>query len=142
MTKLKIPNLIASLCLLAFSCSAASAASAAEENYSEEWRRCMDVSEGITVAILACNTVEAEKQDKLLNANYQSYLTGMNSEVKQNFIRAQRLWVKFRDENCGAFTSQEADGTLAAIVASSCYLKMTAERANDFVRLPEKQSSN
>ncbi|RRZ88191.1 lysozyme inhibitor LprI family protein [Erwinia sp. 198] len=44
------------------------------------------------------------------------------------------MWVKFRDENCGAFTSQEAGGTLAAIDGSGCYLKMTAERADDFNR--------
>lgn len=125
---MKFSYFIVSVWLLAFTCSAA------EENYSGEWRRCMDTSEGVTVTILACNSAEAEHQERRLNINYQSYLAGMNTEAKQNFIRAQRLWLKFRDENCGAF-SQEPGGTLAAIVGSSCYLKMTAERADDFEKL-------
>jgi len=96
----------------------------------------MDASEGVTAAIIACNAVESDNQDRQLNANYQRYLAGMSTDVKQNFIRAQRLWVKFRDENCGAFTSQEAGGSLAAIAGSGCYLKMMAERTDDFDRHP------
>ena len=102
------------------------------DDYSDTFNKCMDSAEGVTVSIKDCYSSEIERQDKRLNDNYKNYLTNMNSDVKRNFIDAQRLWVKFRDKNCEAFASQEAGGTLSSVISESCYLKTTASRADDF----------
>ncbi|RRZ88118.1 hypothetical protein [Erwinia sp. 198] len=46
----------------------------------------MDASEGVIAAIIACNAVKDDYQNRRLNANYQRYLAGMSTDVKQNFM--------------------------------------------------------
>lgn len=100
--------------------------------YSKNFNECMSSAEGVTLAMKSCYTDESARQDKRLNLNYKSYIAKLSPEVKNNFVNAQRLWIKFRDENCAAFSSQEEGGTLSSIIGDSCYLKMTTERADDF----------
>ena len=111
---------------------------AKEVDYSEKFDNCMKTAEGVTVSMRACYADEIDSQDKRLNANYKAYISLMSSDIKKKFVNAQRAWVKFRDENCEAFQSQEPGGTRSLIVGDSCYLKMTAERANDFQRKDSK----
>lgn len=105
---------------------------AKEEAYSDSYNQCMDKAGGVTVSMRNCLADEIIVQDKRLNDNYRKFISTMSSDVKKNFIDAQRQWVKFRDLDCNAFASQEAGGTLSAVIADSCYLKMTAQRADDF----------
>lgn len=105
---------------------------AMDKSYSAQFNNCMNSAEGITVAMRECYSSEIENQDRRLNDNYKNYLATLNADVKKNFVNAQRLWVKFRDENCEAFASQEAGGTISSVINDSCYLKMTASRADDF----------
>lgn len=103
-----------------------------ESVYSKNFNECMSSAEGVTLAMRACYADESATQDKRLNLNYKRYIAKLSPETKNNFVNAQRLWIKFRDENCSAFSSQEEGGTLSSIVGDSCYLKMTTERADDF----------
>ena len=101
--------------------------------FSETFNRCMDA--GYVNADMAnCYNAEIQRQEKRLNGNYRKYLSNLNSEVKNNFVKAQRSWIKYRDNNCDALASQEAGGTIAALIGKSCYLQMTKERADDFQR--------
>lgn len=105
---------------------------AKEEAYYDSYNQCMDKAVGVTVLIRNCYADEIIFQDKRLNDNYRKFIPKMSADVKNNFIDAQRQWLKFRDSDCNAFTSQKAGGTLSAVIADSCYLKMTAQRADDF----------
>lgn len=105
---------------------------AMDKSYTAQFNNCMNSAEGVTVAMRDCYSSEIEIQDKRLNDNYKKFLATLNTDVKGHFVEAQRLWVKFRDENCEAFASQEAGGTLSSVINDSCYLKMTASRADDF----------
>lgn len=105
---------------------------AKEEAYSDSYNQCMDKAVWVTVLIRNCYADEIIVQDKRLNDNYRKFISTMSSDVKKNFIDAQHQWVKFRDLDCHAFASLEAGGTLSAVIADSCYLKMTAQRADDF----------
>ncbi|MEN4913453.1 lysozyme inhibitor LprI family protein [Erwinia amylovora] len=92
----------------------------------------MDKADGVTVSMRNCYAGEITVQDKRLNDNYKKYISGMSIDVKRNFINGQRQWVKFRGLNCSAFALQEESGTLSSVIADSCYLKITAQRADDF----------
>ncbi|ADP10127.1 hypothetical protein EJP617_04460 [Erwinia sp. Ejp617] len=105
---------------------------AKEGAYSDSYNQCMDKADGVTVSMRHCYVDEIIVQDKRLNDNYRKFISTMSADVKKNFIDAQRQGVKFRDADCHAFASLEAGGTLSAVIADSCYLKMTAQRADDF----------
>lgn len=92
----------------------------------------MDSAAGITAAMRECYSFEIECQDKRMNYNYKNHLVSIDVDIRKKIIDAQRLWVKFRDENCAAFASQEDGGTLSSVMSDSCYLKMTTLRASDF----------
>ncbi|MCX8959575.1 lysozyme inhibitor LprI family protein [Erwinia psidii] len=112
--------------------------SAKELAYSDQFKKCMNAAEGVTVSMRACYADEIDSQEKRLNLNYRNYLSLISPDIKKNFVNAQRTWVKYRDENCQAFQSQEVGGTLSLVVGDSCYLKMTTERADDFQRKESK----
>ncbi|MCG8707406.1 DUF1311 domain-containing protein [Brenneria sp. 4F2] len=107
---------------------------AAQPHYTSEYNQCIDASGGITASMRKCISEETKKQDNLLNNNYKKYISSLYPETRQQFIEAQRLWVKYRDANCSAFASEEEGGTLALIIIDSCYLDMTASRAADFAK--------
>ncbi|MDF7659599.1 lysozyme inhibitor LprI family protein [Erwiniaceae bacterium L1_54_6] len=109
-------------------------ANADSNNYSSAFHECMSKSEGVTVEMRDCYEDEVSKQDARLNSNYKKYISDLPLKVKKEFVDAQRQWIKFRDANCGAFISEQAGGTLALLVGDSCYLKMTANRADDFTK--------
>lgn len=100
--------------------------------FSEAFNQCMDAAEYVNADMNNCYDADIERQEKRLNVNYQNYLSGLNDKVRYNFVKAQRSWIKYRDDNCDALASQEAGGTLAALTGRSCYLQMTRDRANDF----------
>lgn len=106
-------------------------ASASSENLSPTFKKCMSHSNGITVAMRDCYNDEIIKQDERLNKNYKNLLASHDGEVKKAFTEAQRSWLKYRDANCNAWISTEVGGTLALLVGDSCFLTMTAQRADE-----------
>ncbi|MBP2198264.1 DUF1311 domain-containing protein [Pantoea cypripedii] len=47
--------------------------------------------------------------------NYSKYISSLSPEVKK-IVSTQRQWVKFRDANCGAFTTEDTGGLLVIAV--------------------------
>ena len=102
----------------------------AEAAYSTAYTRCMDESGGATFRMIDCMTAETDRQDTLLNANYRAAMSALSPARKVALRDAQRLWIAYRDANCGFYYDPDG-GQAARVNADGCYLSMTAERAEE-----------
>jgi len=105
-------------------------ASASDEFYSNQYNTCMDKSGGITANMQTCIGQEASRQDARLNKAYNKLVSELSASRKKTLLMAQRLWIQFRDSNCGFYGDPDG-GTIAMINQASCGLKMTSERARE-----------
>lgn len=102
----------------------------AGEEPSAAFNRCMDASGGVTASVLECIQDETEQQDARLNWVYKVLSRQLSAERRQELLVAQRLWIKYRDANCGFYLDPEG-GSMAAIMASDCVMQMTLQRASE-----------
>ena len=101
----------------------------AAENYSADYKTCIDKSEGVTSSMLTCNQDELKKQDARLNKNYKLAMSALSAEQKINLRDTQRLWLKYKEANCG-MQATLTGGTIDMLFSSGCELDMTQERAD------------
>ena len=91
---------------------AGGSAAGAEESLSAQIRK--DAPKGITQAFYACVdtasgnieqayclTQERERQDRRLNATYQSLLRKLDEHQKKSLVEAERDWLRFRNSTIG-----------------------------------------
>jgi uncharacterized protein YecT (DUF1311 family) len=117
--------------IIAIIITTASCTAAAENTLlTNQFTLCMDKSEGVTVAMLDCIGIETQKQDARLNGAYKKLGTQLAPTRKKQLIAAQRLWIQYRDANCGFYADIDG-GTMAAVSTSDCILQATASRANE-----------
>ena len=105
-------------------------AMASEPGYSSAYQRCLDNSGGVTIAMRECNAQELRYQDGLLNRHYKALMSRLSPAKKAELKKTQRLWIKYRDANCG-FYAGLTGGTIDIINAGSCHVEMTACRAEE-----------
>lgn len=105
-------------------------AAAAEVVYTPQYNRCMDASGSTTVGMVDCMSAEAEIWDTQLNANYKKLMASLQPDRQTALKGAQRAWIKFRDANCD-FAYDPNGGSMARLSANDCFLRMTAERAEE-----------
>ena len=103
---------------------------AAKEPYTSSYSTCMDRSGGVTVEMLDCIGRELEIQDAMLNAAYRDLGARLSPARKQQLTAAQRLWIQYRDANCGFYADPDG-GTLATVASNECVLRETSERAEE-----------
>jgi len=120
---IKLSFAFAALSLFALPC-------AAEDLYTGTYSACMDRSGGVTVEMLNCISEELETQDAMLNSAYKKLGTQLSPARKQQLTSAQRLWLQYRDANCGFYADPDG-GTLATVISNECFLRETAERAEE-----------
>ncbi|MBN2740250.1 MAG: DUF1311 domain-containing protein [Rhodobacteraceae bacterium] len=86
-----------------------------------------------TLGISACLQGEAQVWDDILNAQYKGVRADLlkqgGTALSDQLLDAQRAWIAFRDADCGLIYSVWADGSIRTVMASSCYLDKTAQRA-------------
>jgi uncharacterized protein YecT (DUF1311 family) len=71
-----------------------------------------------------------KKWDVRLNAAYKKLLeTTREADRLAALKKAQKLWVLYRDANCGWHDSGE--GTIRRLQAGECMRSMTADRAHE-----------
>ena len=83
---------------------------------------------------------EAERQDKRLNDVYRKLMNELKPERKKELQEAQRLWIKYTQENCNFYLDPDG-GTAARLAASECAVLAKAARAKElenFIQLPNK----
>ena len=77
--------------------------------------------------IVDCIEAKTKVWDERLNKAYKNLPQRLDAGQLGPLKEAQRLWVKFRDANCGFYGSQE--GTIRQIQAAECMRSMTKDRA-------------
>lgn len=110
---------------------------AADDHFSTTYSACMDESRGVTMNMLECMGSETEQQDARLNQNYKAAMQALTPTKQTQLRDAQRLWIKFRDAECTLLGSLTG-GTIDSVNSASCFLDMTKKRADDLVRLTER----
>lgn len=101
----------------------------AEDDYSSAYSACMDKSGGVTFDMIECSNDELSLQDSRLNIAYKNAMEVLEGESKTKLREAQRLWIEFRDANCGIYYNLSG-GTMDSLNGVSCELDMTKERAD------------
>ncbi len=72
-----------------------------------------------------CLSEQAASWEKRLNEEYRAALG--RAEVKPQALRAaQRLWVRYREANCGTYST--ISGSISRIAASLCFRDVTRAR--------------
>lgn len=96
-------------------------------------KKCLDGA-NTTAAMVACNTTEAKIQDARLNKAYQAAIKIQQGKQKDQLQDVQRLWIKYRDANCG-FMGSATGGSIDQVNGISCVLSMTQTRADELESL-------
>lgn len=90
-----------------------------------------------TSEINQCGQSEHKAADRKLNAAYQAALQRVQSQIeepeqrkdtRQALVEAQRLWVQFRDKDCGAVYSLWQAGTIRGAMYWGCMTARTQQR--------------
>jgi uncharacterized protein YecT (DUF1311 family) len=103
--------------------------------YDADYQQC---AERTTRGIVECVAARTQAWDRRLNAAYRA-LMNLTDERRTALRDAQRLWIRYRDANCGFYATGE--GTLRQIEAAECLRVMTAWRALELEalsRTPER----
>ena len=97
---------------------------------SRQYHQCMKKSGGVTIYMRKCNGDELKRQDRRLNVNYKKAMAVLDSKHRDELKKVQKLWIKYRDARCG-FLFGLTGGTLDLLAGGSCYVDMTARRADE-----------
>lgn len=93
-----------------------------------------------TIELDNCALVRYQAKDKTLNLAYQAALQRLDdwiddprqrSETKQGLLEAQRLWVQFRDKDCGAVFDLWRQGTIRGNMFMECMSERTESRTKE-----------
>ncbi|MGY0561353.1 lysozyme inhibitor LprI family protein [Luteimonas sp. A277] len=120
---------IALACLISLSMSCT-----ADATDSASYSACMEQSNSVTSNMLDCIAAELQTQDARLNSAYRTLQAQLSSERKQELTAAQRLWIQYRDANCGFYADPEG-GTFATLASNQCVLDETTQRAEELETL-------
>lgn len=102
---------------------ASTSGAGADEWYGPEYARCRDQS---TAGIVQCVDALTKTWDGRLNRAYQTLMVQQDPKQKQALRDAQRLWIKYRDANCGFYAG--GPGTISQVKAAECLRVMTKQR--------------
>lgn len=91
---------------------------------------CIEKAESDDIALAACQSAEANRQDTRLNAAYKSLLSKQRGTAKDNLIRAERAWLDFHN------TSKTFDSSLYGSETVSSFQVMQ----NELFRLCERSN--
>ena len=107
---------------------------AAGEAFTARYSACVERSNGVTADMLDCIAAELATQDARLNAAYRTLTSQLGPERKQQLVATQRLWIQYRDANCGFYADPDG-GTLATLSSNQCMLDETTRRAAELETL-------
>jgi uncharacterized protein YecT (DUF1311 family) len=93
------------------------------EMFEAEYQQC---SQSNTNDIVTCVGALADEWDKRLNATYKQLMKDSESGEQTALKAAQRLWIKYRDANCGYYYA--GPGTISRIAGAECFRSMTKDR--------------
>lgn len=80
-----------------------------------------------TREIVKCLEKQTVAWDAVVQFAYENAMKSANAEASKAMKQAQELWLRYRDANCKV--ARLGEGTIAAVEAAECRLKMTTARA-------------
>jgi uncharacterized protein YecT (DUF1311 family) len=101
--------------------------SAEAEMFGPGFQPCGDKTS--TLAVVECVQAKTTVADQRLNAAYKALQARIDASQRQPLLAAQRLWVQYRDANCGFYGVQ--DGSIRQVQAAECIRSMTEDRARE-----------
>lgn len=110
--------------------AAAAAVPAQARMFGPEYHPCGEQPN--TIAIVECVDARTKAADRRLNAAYKALQQRIEEGPRQRLVAAQRLWIQYRDANCGFYGSPQ--GTIWRIHAAECRRSMTEEHARELER--------
>ncbi len=108
------------LALLAFAAPAS-----ALDMFGNDYKPCGD--QASTAETVDCTVAKTKTWDQRLNAAYAALLKAADPEAREPLRKAQRIWLQYRDANCGFYGSGQ--GTIHSIEQAECIRAMTQDRA-------------
>lgn len=108
----------------------------AEKRPDSDYSVCMRQSGGVTLEMHRCLSGEIVRQDNRLNRIYRQLMARLPEQRREQLRQVQRLWIKWRDGNCGFYADPQG-GTMHAVMAEDCVRKTTAARAKELERFME-----
>ena len=116
--------------------------SAIEKRFSSTYNECKsngDAANGVTSAMMDCNSAEIELQDARLNQAYKMVMSRLPESDKGRVKASEKVWISNRDRDCTKSMGDEAGGSLGQIIYSGCILDETIKRT---VWLESQQDSS
>jgi uncharacterized protein YecT (DUF1311 family) len=93
------------------------------------YKKCMEGSGGVTVAMRECIADEQVLQDKMLNDTYKVVMGRMVNNAQRIRMRdAEREWLKRTKKKCDAAGAAVGNGTAGPLVIDDCWLSETETR--------------
>ena len=93
------------------------------------YKKCMESSSGVTVAMRECIADEQVRQDKMLNDTYKVVMGSMVNNAQRIRMRnAEREWLKRTKKKCDAAGAAAGGGTAGPLVIDDCWLSETQTR--------------
>lgn len=85
-----------------------------------------------TPEIVDCLKAQTAQWDKRMTIAYQRMRNAGTPQQREQLLKAQRLWIQYRDANCLYYGLGE--GTIARIEAGECMRSMTESRTKELER--------
>ena len=82
-----------------------------------------------TPAVVECVQAKTNAADQRLNAAYKALQARVDAAQRQPLLLAQRVWVQYRDANCGFYGTH--DGSIRQVQSAECMRSMTDDRAHE-----------
>lgn len=85
-----------------------------------------------TIEVNACLDATLKQSDGILNRYYRVALQRITresgSKTAQQFVRAERSWLAYRDSECGSVFDYWSGGTIRASMELDCRIRLTRLR--------------
>jgi len=84
-----------------------------------------------TPEMVECLNAKTAEWDKRMTVAYQRMRNAGTPKQREQLLKAQRLWIQYRDANCLYYWLGE--GSIARVDAADCMLRMTKARAEELL---------
>lgn len=75
-----------------------------------------------------CEALNFQNADAKLNTAYKKLVAGQDALMKQKLVKAQRLWIQFRDANCDYERGGMDGGSASPMIYFGCLAYTTKAR--------------
>lgn len=77
-----------------------------------------------------CAAEEFKAADEELNRIYNANIGNLDASHKAALKKAQRTWIRYRDEACKSYSLQAEGGSMQPMLYNMCRTRLTGERSN------------